>query len=62
MDLKDVDLNDLDKIIKQAQALAKEQMSSLSPQDQLKVNKIVDGTDLNDLDAMSKELENLKTK
>ena len=37
-------------------------MASLSHSERLKVNKIVDGTDLTDLDAMSKELENLKTK
>ena len=60
MDLKDIDLNNLGNIIKQAQKLAKEQMSSLSIADQQKVNNIIDGVDLSSIEDIQKGLNNLK--
>ena len=60
MDLKDIDLNNLGNIIKQAQKLAKEQMSSLSIADQQKVNNIVNGVDLSSIEDIQKGLNNLK--
>ena len=57
-----LDFDELNALMAQAHKQAENMMKTLSLEDQKKVNNIVKGVDLEDLDAMSKELEILKTK
>ena len=57
-----LNFNELNDIMSQAHQQAEKMMSSLSLEDQEEVNKIVNSTDLTNLDSMSEKLETLKTK
>ena len=54
--------DELNEIMSQAHKQAEKMMSSLSLEDKEEVNKIVNSTDLTNLDSMSEKLETLKTK
>ena len=57
-----LNFDELNEIMAQAHKQAEKMMSSLSLEDQEEVNKIVNSTDLTNLDSMSEKLETLKTK
>ena len=57
-----LNFDELNDIVSQAHKQAEKMMSSLSMEDQEEVNKIVNSTDLTNLDSMSEKLETLKTK
>ena len=57
-----LNFDELNDIVSQAHKQAEKMMSSLSLEDKEKVNKIVNSTDLTNLDSMSEKLETLKTK
>jgi|TARA_R110000787_G_scaffold149387_2_gene263327 hypothetical protein len=57
-----LNFDELNDIMSQAHKQAEKMMSSLSIDDQEEVNKIVNSTDLTNLDSMSEKLETLKTK
>ena len=57
-----LNFDELNDIMSQAHKQAEKMMSSLSMEDQEEVNKIVNSTDLTNLDSMSEKLETLKTK
>ena len=57
-----MNFDELNDIVSQAHKQAEKMMSSLSLEDQEEVNKIVNSTDLTNLDSMSEKLETLKTK
>ena len=53
-----LDIEDLGKLIADAQKHAAEMMDELSKEDQSKVNEIVDGVDTTDLESMKNYLNN----
>ena len=53
-----LDIEDLGKLIADAQKQAAEMMDELSKEDQSKVNEIVDGVDTTDLESMKNYLNN----
>tara|TARA_B110001454_G_scaffold70493_1_gene68629 strand:- start:96 stop:275 length:180 start_codon:yes stop_codon:yes gene_type:complete len=55
-----LDIEDLGKLIADAQKQAAEMMDELSKEDQSKVNEIVDGVDTTDLESMKNYLNNQK--
>jgi len=57
-----LNFDELNDIMSQAHKQAEKMMSSLSLEDKEEVNKIVNSTDLTNLDSMSEKLETLKTK
>ena len=52
-----LDIEDLGKLIADAQKQAAEMMDELSKEDQSKVNEIVDGVDTTDLESMKNYLK-----